>query len=118
MIEPKTISNFLNELYETIEEKAKYLLNMDSEIQKDLAYSAITKILEHIDELIEDKTNDEKKELLEFFLRKNNIQLSLEFAEILTISEIIALYFLKSYNLMIVMDYYCECLNYKIEELT
>ena len=118
MIEPKTINIFLNELYETIEEKAKYLLNIDSETQRDLAYSAITKILEHIDELIEDKTKDEKKEILEFLLGKNNIQLSIEFSEILTISEIIALYFVDSYNLTLVMDFYRECICYKIEELT
>jgi signal recognition particle GTPase len=118
MIELKTISNFLNELYETIEEKAKHLLNIDSETQKDLAFSAVEKIIEHIDELVKNKHIDDKKEIYKFLARKNNRELALNFAEILTISEIIALYFLRSYNLMIVMDYYCECLNYKIEKLT
>jgi predicted house-cleaning noncanonical NTP pyrophosphatase (MazG superfamily) len=110
------ISNFLNELNDKIQKEIEQFPELEYEEQLQLAYSAIDRIVEHINDILEKIDSEDKKELLEFLIKQNNEFLAIKFSHILPLSEVIALYFAKSRILKEIMQYYVEALNYMLEK--
>jgi predicted house-cleaning noncanonical NTP pyrophosphatase (MazG superfamily) len=111
------ISNFLNELNDKIQNEVKEFFELDYDEKLQRTYSAIDHIIEHINDILEKVVDEDKEEVLELFIRQNNISLAIEFSHILPIQETIALYFANGHILLQVMQYYVEALNYMLEKL-
>ena len=117
MLEIETITNFLNELNDKIQNEVKEFFELDYDERLQLAYSAVDRIVEHINDILEKIDSEDKKELLEFLIKQNNISLAIKFSHVLTLKETIALYFANGRILNSVMEYYVEALNYMLEKL-
>jgi hypothetical protein len=117
MLEHETITIFLKELGDKIQNEVKEYFELDYEEKLQLAYSAVDRIVEHINELLEKVVEEDKEELLEVLIKQNNISLAIEFGHILPLQEIIALYFANGHILLQVMQYYVEALSYMLEKL-
>lgn len=117
MIDNEIVSYFLNELKDKVESEIRAFSELSYEEQLQLAYAAIDRIVEHINDILEKIDSEDGKELLEFLIRQNNEFLAIKFSHILPLQETITLYFANKSILKEVMQYYVETLNSMIEDL-
>jgi predicted house-cleaning noncanonical NTP pyrophosphatase (MazG superfamily) len=105
--------NFLTELNDKIQKEINEFFELDYEERLQLAYSAIDRIVEHINDFLE----GDKKELHEYIIKQNNKSLAIKYSHILPLSEVIALYFANGRILTEIMQYFAETLSYMLEDL-
>jgi predicted house-cleaning noncanonical NTP pyrophosphatase (MazG superfamily) len=111
MLDNEIISNFLTELGDKVQSEINEFFELDHEEQLQLAYAAIDRIVEHINDILEKIDSEDGKELLEFLIRQNNEFLAIKFSHILPLSLVIALYFAKGNILKEIMQYYVESIE-------